>query len=359
MQTFRATIFKVISRAGLVLILSVLLGGCQSIGYYSQAVSGQVSIWRHQRDIVEVLSDASLDAQTRARLHTARRARKFASDTLKLPENKSYSRYVDLERDYVLWNVVVTPRYSVDAVESCFFIVGCVSYRGYYHKAAALEHAQQQKIEGLDVYVGGVSAYSTLGWFDDPLLSSMLARSDAAIAGLIFHELAHQRVYIKNDTRFNESFATTVERIGLRQWAVAQGLDQDTGEYFALQLKRNDVVKLVLKQRELMRLAYLENASAGDDKLASVKQAQFKNLKNRYAVLKQSGGGTPGYDRFFASDLNNASLALFGEYHGWVDAFEQLFDDSHQNWEIFYKAVNSLSKKPKIDRDQVLRLLSK
>jgi predicted aminopeptidase len=352
-------IFMAISKAGITLILSVLLGGCQSIGYYSQAVSGQVSIWMHQRDIVAVLSDTSLDTQTRVRLQTAQRARKFASRTLKLPENKSYLRYVDLERDYVLWNVVATPRYSVDAVESCFLIVGCVSYRGYYHKAAALERAQQQKNEGLDVYVGGVSAYSTLGWFDDPLLSSMLARSDAAIAGLIFHELAHQRVYIKNDTRFNESFATAVERIGLRQWGAAQGSKKSLVEHLALQQKRNDAVQLVLEQREHMRKAYLDNASAGEDKLAVVKQAQIENLKNRYAELKRSGGGTPGYDRFFASDLNNAALALFGEYHGWVDAFERLFEDSQQNWEAFYKAVDRLSKTPKVDRDQVLRSLSK
>ncbi len=351
-------VFKTISKAGVALILSVLLSGCQSIGYYSQAVSGQISIWAHQRDIEAVLSDPSVDTQTRARLQIALRAREFASHTLKLPQNESYSRYVDLERDYVIWNVVATPLYSVDAVQSCFLIVGCVSYRGYYHKEAALEHAQQLKDDGLDVYVGGVSAYSTLGWFDDPLLSSMLARSDAAIAGLIFHELSHQRIYIKNDTRFNESFATAVERIGLRQWATAQGENQNLEEYLALQKKRNDVVQLVLRQREQMRKAYLDNVSAGDEKLTLVKQAQFEILKKRYTELKLSGGGTLGYDRFFASELNNASLALFGEYHGWVDAFERLFEDSNQNWATFYQAVNRLSKKRKVERDQALRLLS-
>jgi predicted aminopeptidase len=231
MLTFKITIFETISKAVMMLILSVLLGGCQSIGYYSQVVSGQIGIWLNQRDIEAVLTDPSVDAQTKARLQAASQARDFASRVLKLPKNDSYSRYVDLGRDYVVWNVVVTPRYSVDALQSCFPVAGCVSYRGYYKKQAALDYAQQQTQAGQDTYVGGVSAYSTLGWFDDPLLSSMLARSDAAIAGLVFHELAHQRVYIKNDTRFNESFATAVEQIGLRQWAAGQGSNQALENY--------------------------------------------------------------------------------------------------------------------------------
>jgi predicted aminopeptidase len=346
-----------ITKLCMALILSALLGGCQSIEYYSQAVVGQSSIWMHQRDIEVVLSDPGVDSQTRAQLQTALQAREFASRVLRLPDNGSYSQYVDLGRDYVIWNVVATPRYSVDAIESCFPVVGCVSYRGYYQKEAALEYAQQQQKTGLDVYVGGVSAYSTLGWFDDPMLSSMLLRSDAAIAGLIFHELAHQEVYIKNDTRFNESFATAVELIGLRQWGAAQISNQELDDYFAQKQKRSEVVQLVLESREQLREAYLANAAASEDSLAAVKHEQFKNLKSRYAELKQAGGGTPGFDRFFASDLNNASLALFGEYHGWVAAFERLFEDSERDWKAFYAAVETLSKKPKAKRDQALQAL--
>lgn len=338
------------------LILSALVSGCQSIEYYSQAVAGQSSIWMHQRDIEVVLSDPSVDSKTKAQLQTALHAREFASRVLKLPDNGSYSQYVDLERDYVIWNVVATPRYSVDAIESCFPVVGCVSYRGYYKKEAALEYAQQRKRAGFDVYVGGVSAYSTLGWFDDPMLSSMLLRSDAAIAGLIFHELAHQEVYIKDDTRFNESFATAVERIGLQQWGAAQSSNQELDDYFAQKQKRSEVVRLVLEFREQLREAYIANAAASEDRLATVKRQQFKKLKSRYAELKQANGGTPGFDRFFASGLNNASLALFGEYHGWVEAFGRLFEDSERNWEVFYAAVETLSRKPEAERRQALQV---
>lgn len=347
---------KTITKLCIALILSALLSGCQSIEYYSQAVAGQSSIWMHQRDIEVVLSDPSVDFQTKAQLQTALGAREFASRVLKLPDNGSYSQYVDLGRDYVIWNVVATPRYSVDAIESCFPVVGCVSYRGYYKKEAALEYAQQQKRAGLDVYVGGVSAYSTLGWFDDPMLSSMLLRSEAAIAGLIFHELAHQVVYIKDDTRFNESFATAVELIGLRQWGAAQSSNRELEDYFAQKQKRSDVVSLVLEFREQLRVAYLANALASEDSLATVKHEQFKTLKSRYAELKQAGGGTPGFDRFFASDLNNASLALFGEYHGWVEAFERLFEDSERDWEAFYAAVETLSRMPEAERRQALQV---
>ncbi len=347
-----------ITKLSVGLILSVQLAACQSIEYYSQAVGGQSSIWMNQREIQTVLSDPSVDTETKARLQTAYQARRFASSELLLPDNKSYSRYVDLERDYVIWNVVATPPYSVDAVESCFPIVGCVSYRGYYQKKAALEYGKKLKQRGLDVYVGGVSAYSTLGWFDDPLLNTMLARSDAAIAGLVFHELAHQIVYIKNDTRFNESFATAVEQIGLRQWAAEQGVNRALENYFSERAKRKVIVQMVLESREQMRTAYTAYASAGESRLAEIKRVQFEGLKNRYAELKRAGGGTPGFDRFFASNLNNASLALFGEYHGWVDAFERLFEDSNQDWSAFYSAVENLSQKPQAEREKQLQQLA-
>ncbi len=340
------------------LILSVLVTGCQSIAYYSQAVGGQTDIWLKQRDIEAVLADPDIDSTIKTRLQTAQQARAFASNVLKLPENRSYSRYANLGRDYVAWNVVATPRYSVDAVKSCFPIIGCVSYRGYYQKEAALEHARSKKQAGLDVYVGGVTAYSTLGWFDDPLINTMFTLSEVATVGLIFHELAHQQVFIKGDTKFNESFATAVEQLGLRQWAADQQASHVLDEYFANKQKRKMIANLVLNAREQMREAYQDNQSAGEDRLAMVKREQFDKLKDQYAVLKQAGKGTPGFDRFFASELNNASLALFGEYHGWVAAFERLFKISGENWEAFYKAVDMLSQKPEVQRNQRLKMLS-
>ena len=351
MQTYK---FKF--KLSLALILTVLLSGCQSIQYYAQAVGGHVNVLRQQRPITEVLRDEAVTAKTREQLKQILVFRRFASDALSLPDNKSYTRYADLERNFAVWNVVATPKYSVEPVKSCFPIVGCLSYRGYYAKQDAVARAKQLKNDGLDVHVGGVSAYSTLGWFADPVLNTMLARSNAAMAGLLFHELAHQQLYVKGDTKFNESFATAVETLGLQQWAKAQAQTDAIDHYFAVKLKRAEVVKLVLVARERMHKAYL--GQSDEKRLAEIKQAQFKLLRDDYTQLRENGGGTPGFDRFFAAELNHATLALFGEYHGWVSAFERLFAQNKQNWKAFYRAAEMLGDKPLDTREAILQDLS-
>lgn len=335
----------------------MLLGACQSISYYAQAVEGHVRILAKQTDIQKVINDERVNEKTRQQLQSVLSYRQFAISTLKLPENKSYTRYADLNRDYVVWNVVATPQYSVEPVKSCFPIVGCLSYRGYYDKQDAIDKARQLKKEGLDVHVGGVSAYSTLGWFTDPMLNTMLRRSDAAMAGLIFHEMAHQQTYIKDDTKFNESFATAVESIGLRQWASMNKNSEAIDLYFSDKSKREEVIKLILSARQRMQKAYL----ADENKLIldQIKKAQFVKLSADYHQHKLTGGGTKGFDRFFKSDLNNASLALFAEYHGWLNAFENLFKQNQQDWHKFYNAVKALGKLPKKERETRLAELSR
>ena len=335
------------------LILTVLLAGCQTIAYYAQAVGGHIRILNQQRPIQAVLEDDSVAQETRAQLKQIMAMRQFASDKLQLPDNKSYTRFADLDREYVVWNVVATPRYSVEPIESCFAVVGCLSYRGFYAKQDAVEHAKSLKAKGLDVYVGGVSAYSTLGWLSDPVLSTMLACSDAAMAGLIFHELAHQKLYVKGDTKFNESFATAVETLGLRQWANEQSSTLLLDAYFVEKAKRAEVIELILRARERMQNAY--QAVTDEQKLAQVKATQFAILKQEYQQLKQQGGGTKGFDRFFQSEINHAALALFGEYHGWLGAFENLFAQNQQNWNRFYQAAEAISKLPTSEREQALR----
>jgi len=339
------------------LILSVLLNGCQTIGYYSQAVGGHSAIMFHQRDIDAVLADPEVDEPTKAKLRQLLEVREYASAELKLPRNKSYARYVDTGRKYVVWNVVATPRYSVEPVKSCFPVVGCVSYRGYYDKQAAIDQAKKLKQQNLDVYVGGVGAYSTLGWFDDPLLNTMLSRSRADLTALVFHELAHQQVFIKGDTRFNESFATAVAELGLNQWALSQGETRLLTEYRMEKERRAAVVKLILAARESMQAAYQAAETDDEKRLAEIKVVQFQALKAGYQRLKAEGGGTPGFDRFFESDLNHASLALFGEYHGWVGAFKQLFVAQGRNWAEFYRAVKQLSVLPEQERTARLQML--
>lgn len=339
------------------LILSVLLGGCQTIAYYSQAVGGHTAIWLGQRDIEAVLADPDVDEAVKQRLRELQQVREFASVELMLPRNDSYSRYVDTGRDYVVWNVVATPRYSVEPLESCFPVVGCVSYRGYYDREEAIAQAKKLKAEGLDVFVGGVGAYSTLGWFDDPLLNTMLSRSRADTTALIFHELSHQRLFIKGDTKFNESFATAVAEMGLNQWAREQGETRLLTEYRLQARRRADIVALILRSREQMQQAYLAAGPEDQQTLAKIKVQQFKQMESGYQALKADGGGTPGFDRFFAADLNHASLALFGEYHGWVGAFKRLFERNGRDWSSFYDAVEGLSKLDKAEREMRLQRL--
>jgi predicted aminopeptidase len=191
--------------------LIALVAGCQSLAYYTQAIGGHLKVLSRARPVPEWLADPSTPPELKQRLETARRIREFASTHLKLPENNSYAAYAELNRSYVVWNVFAAPEFSVEPKNECFPFIGCVSYRGFYSEGDARRHAAKLREAGYDVYVGGVPAYSTLGWSDDPLLSTFIGYSDAQLARLVFHELAHQLVYVRDDTTFNESFAVAVE----------------------------------------------------------------------------------------------------------------------------------------------------
>lgn len=342
----------------IVLTILALSSGCQTVAYYAQAAKGQAQIIFNQQLINHVLQDANIQDSVKDSLREIQKMREFASHKLGLPNNKSYTRYVDTGREFVVWNVVATPRFSVDPVVSCFPIAGCVSYRGYFHKNAAQHYAATQNQLGRDVYVGGVSAYSTLGWFDDPVLNTMLSRSPAQLAALVFHELAHQKIYVKNDTRFNESFASAVAQLGLQLWAKQQGKSAQLKSYFSFQKKHQEVVKLILKASKSMRDAYAKNPKANKTQLSQLKQKQFDKLRKSYADLQQKGGGTKGFDAFFKGELNHAMLALFGDYHGLISAFTQLFKQSNEDWTLFYTKVQALSRLSKRQRDLQLSQLT-
>ena len=211
-------------RCLLALALLPLLNGCSSTGYYSQLLTGQWHVLQAREPVAKVVADPQRDPVLRQHLARSQAARTFASEQLKLPDNQSYRLYADLKRPYVVWNVFATPEFSLDPVTYCFPVAGCVAYRGYYAQGAARGDAALKREQGMDVWVSGVEAYSTLGWFDDPILNSMLHWGDERLATLIFHELAHQRFYVKDDTEFNESFASFVEQEGTRQWRAYQGL---------------------------------------------------------------------------------------------------------------------------------------
>jgi predicted aminopeptidase len=235
------------------------LYACSTVGYYGHLARGEYAILAARRPIARVIADPATDAQLKARLQLAAQAREFASDHLDLPRNRSYTQYADLHRPYAMWNEFAAPEFSLDAARQCFPIAGCVAYRGYYDREGAEADAARQRSLGLETWIGGVPAYSTLGWFADPILNTMLRWSDDDLAATIFHELAHQRLYVKGDTEFNESFATFVQREGLRQWRAARGLAPSED---AAQAHSDEFDTLVLSLRERLQELYASGLPA-------------------------------------------------------------------------------------------------
>lgn len=331
----------------------VLLGGCSSAQYYAQLGSGQLKLLRAREPVADVVADPSRDARLRERLALSQQARDFASATLGLPDNHSYRLYSDIHRPYVVWNVFATPELSLHPLTHCFPIAGCVAYRGYYGEPAAHDEAQRLKAQGWDVYVGGVEAYSTLGWFNDPILSSMLRWGDQRLAETIFHELAHQKFYLPGDTAFNESFASFVEAEGGRRWRAARGL-ADESPQLAEQRKR--FTQLVLDTRK--RLHKLYSSSLSDAEKRAGKAAEFERLRREYRELcVHEWGGKAPFDNWVNGPLNNAKLLPFGLYDQWVPAFAALFAQVGDNWPAFYARVEKLGAMPPAQRTAALEKL--
>jgi predicted aminopeptidase len=327
-------------RSTLLTVLSILISACADVRYLAHVTHGQAQLVRERRPLDQIIAAPDTDTQLAARLALARDARRFASQHLDLPDNRSYTSYVDLHRPYVVWNVFAAPRYSVEPVLHCFPIAGCVPYRGYFDETRAKAEAARLQARGDDVFVGGVAAYSTLGWFADPILSSMLRWDDDELAGTIFHELAHQLIYVKDDTAFNESFASFVQQQGLREWRASRGLSSADEQR---QRSDDEFVKLVLDLRERLRQLY----ASGGDKAAmeAGKQGEFEDFRARYRQWRDARSPNDhAHDDFVAASLNNAWLLPFGLYDRWVPAFAALFAQSDSQWPAFYARVRALAK---------------
>src|SRR5687768_5950847 len=261
-------------------ILIALAAGCQSLAYYTQAIGGHLKVMASARPVSDVLADPGTAPELRERLDLARRIRAFATEQLKLPDNNSYLAYAELNRPAVVWNVFAAPVFSVEPKAECFPFTGCVSYRGFYSEAEARRHADKLRADGYDVHVGGVPAYSTLGWFDDPLLSTFIRYPDAQLARLVFHELSHQLVYAKGDTTFNESFAVTVEQEGVRRWLAAEGRTGELAEFRATQERRREFAERVKQTRE--RLAAVYSSSLPREAKLEQKRGEWQRLRQSY-----------------------------------------------------------------------------
>jgi predicted aminopeptidase len=341
----------------LVLALALLLGGCSTVGFYWQATQGHLNLMQAAQPIAQWLDDPAAPQPLKDRLQLAERIRSFASQHLHLPDNASYRRYADLGRPAAVWTVVAAPAWSLQPQSWCFLVAGCVNYRGYFKPEAAAREAQHLAASGLETAVLAVPAYSTLGLLNwaggDPLLNTFLTHGEGDLARLIFHELAHQVVYVAGDTAFNESFATTVERLGVAQW-LAQASEASRQAYELSEQRRRQWRALTLDLKRQLRAVYAAAAQHPEQaRDARAKQDALDEFTRRYQQLRQTWGGYSGYDRW-ASQINNAFLAAWADYEDLVPAFEALFHQAG-SWPAFYAQVRALSQLPKAERLQRLR----
>lgn len=352
----------------------VVLGvsGCHTLGFYGQAARGQYQILAHQQPIEKLMASAQTPQRLKQRFELLRDLRAFAGQELKLPTDNQYRKYVDVHRPFVVWNVEAASELSLQPKTWWYPLLGSLEYRGYFSKAGATNYAASLRKQGYDVSVGGVEAYSTLGWFKDPVLNTFIFEDDAELAEIIFHELGHQRLFARGDTDFNEAFATTVGQEGARRWLKAKGDTAGLKNYRAHLDRSSQFVHLVMSTRARLEALYgdertkdgkikagrKKNPEAAE-KLRAQKEQILREMKEQYVRLKAQWGGDPEYDGWFSHPINNAHLNSVAAYYDFVPAFEQILAAHGGDMEKFYQAAEQLSKRPKPERHEQLRILAR
>ena len=326
----------------------IAISGCSQTGYYYQAAKGQLSLLNKRTPVQQLIQNPETPEKLRQRLQLANRMRLFALDELQLGDNPGFTSYADIGRPYVTWNVVAAPAYSLTPETWCFPIAGCVSYKGYFKKSDAEEFEKELLSEGKDTLVYGVSAYSTLGWFADPLLNTFIHYQENDLAALVFHELAHQVVYVKDDSDFNEAFATAVETILLEKWLIKQGNQNAIDERAEHRKKQNRITELVLQYREKLGSAYSGSTAKTD------KPRIFRELKQEYEKIKQKGQGTRYYDWWFSRPLDNADLLTVSTYFQLVPDFLKLYEKKNGDLIAFIDEVKKLKRMEWTRRRQLI-----
>ncbi len=322
---------------------SFALSGC-GIGYLLQAGHGQWQVLHARQPLDKVIASESSDSALKARLEMVRDARDFASRELGLPDNGSYRSYSVVGRPYVVWNVVAAPEFSVEPKRWWFPITGSVAYRGYFREANARRFADGLAVEGYDTLVAGVTAYSTLGHFDDPLLDTMLPYGDLQLVGTIFHELAHQLIYVKDATEFNEAFAMSVEREGLARWLKSKGRSDELLAYRSRQEQQALIIKRFADGRAQLAALYREPLPLEERRAR--KQQSLNAVTAAVRELERQLGVHTGYDAWLDEGLNNAHLASIATYFDCVPGFERLLAQQHGELGAYYAAVRALGRGP-------------
>ncbi|WP_158679914.1 aminopeptidase [Deinococcus sp. NW-56] len=334
-------------------VLMVALSGCGEVRYLTQAAAGQLDLLVRARPVANVLVDPATPSETRRKLALVGEVRAFAVGELGLPDRGAYHKYVDVGRPYVVWNVFRAQEFGLDLLTSCFPVAGCVGYRGYFREADARAYADTRRAAGEDVRVGGVTAYSTLGYLRDPVLSTMLAYPDPTLIRTVIHELAHPAVYMPGDTVYNESFATAVEEEGWRRWFSAHGTPELREADRIAQERSQAFEALLLEARAELQSLYAQPLTP--DELRTRKAAVLTALQERYTALKASWGGYAGYDGWFATGVNNAALASVAAYATLVPEFEAALGRVRGDLPTFYALARRCGERPSGERVACLR----
>lgn len=342
-------------RRGLCILVLPMLAGCSSLGYYGQSVHGQLGVMAASRPIDEVILDPDIPEAVRSRLQVLPLLRQFATTELALPESSSYRLYADVKRDALVWNVVAAPVDSLNPRRWCYPVIGCANYRGYFDEQAAQGFASGLSTEGWDAAVEPVPAYSTLGWFSDPLPSTVIDWPLADIAGLMFHELAHEALYVKGDSAFNEAYATVVEEEGVRRWLAQYGDLEQRSEHALRQRRRREFLRLLADIRGQLTRLYATDLERVD--LLQKKAAIFQHLKAAYMELKRGWNGYSGYDRWVNRPLNNAHLASISTYHALAPAFRIILHRANGDMAAFHASCAQIAEAPETERKQLMDTL--
>ncbi len=337
-----------IRAASVLVLIAYVSGGC----YLLQSAQGHFELMSRRQPIATLLRAPATPPALRAQLEAVDSIREYASRALALPDNGSYRTYADVGRPYVVWNVVAAPKFSVEPKEWCYPIVGCVAYRGYFAESKAQAFAAKQRAAGLDVAVAGAAAYSTLGHFDDPILNTMIGWNDVELAGIIFHELTHQLLYVANDASFDEALATTVEEEGVRRWLKSQGRDRDLADHELAEAHYLAVIELLSGGRARLRALYASPLPA--DAMSAAKRRIFADMRTQFQALEQRWGGHAPFETWFNGTLNNAYLASVATYYDCVPGFERELDAVNGDLPAFYRRVKQLARLEQGARDRLL-----
>ena len=336
----------------IITIVLPLLAGCTDLGYYWHSARGHMAIMNDRVDIQTLLADPATEPALRERLQLVLEIRRFARDELALPVGGSYHDYVELDRPWVVRNLFAAPEFSTRLHQWCYPIVGCAGYRGYFDEARMMAYIPELEAQGLEIYIGQVSAYSTLGWFDDPVLSSFINWPDYRLAGLLFHELAHQRLFIDDDTTFNESFASAVQQAGTERWLQARGETDLLARYRAWLEYRESVITLIESTRDELDQMY--RLELDDATRRERKSTAFATARARHTEIADRFGISGGFTRWFAEDLNNAKVGSVSAYNAQRPAFLAILRAQDDNFERLYDYAERLGEQDKAARDACL-----